>query len=351
MTIIQKSIHIIDYENRQVVKRETQEAFESYVSDLISSISNNDTSGREYKTRSNATEVIGSILALCADLNSANIVSSKMDGIAKRLLLKEVEAQEKIARTSTNVQKGSLIQALLSDEYENYFYLLANVEHTEWVDDIDFSFKTGFSKVKKTLWKSCLIDLPDISAREFHAKIYSNTVAKYWSNGFLEFDEINSDESNTRRAFKAIEAILNLGFRGVVSPDHTVIRNCFIGYLKNNDLIDYPIMVNSILKKYNPISNEISFEKIQAIRTKLLEQPQKKNFDSQFNSINSAINARIRKIYPINDGIDLKISSAIDNLPDTIQSIEDDGIKYIRIRTNNSDTYKKFQTVQLSKKS
>ena len=344
MTIIEKAIHIIDYENSQVYLRQIPETFEAYVADLISHIGSND-SVREYKTRSNATEVIGSILALYTNLESAELVSAKMDGIARRLLLKEVEAQEKIARTSTNVQKGSLIQALLlNDTEERYIYLLAKVEHTEWVDDSDLSFKTGFSKDKKTLWKSCLIDLPDMTATEFHAKIYSNTVAKYWSEGFLEFIEVSSDESNTRNAFKAIEATLNQNFRSGASPDHTIIRNHFIGYLKNNEHIDFEIMVNSILEHYQPVDDDLKPEKVQDIRIKLLEQPQKRKFDNQFNAFGSAINARIRKVYTINDGIELKVTRGIEDLPGTIQSIEENGVRYIRVRTNNETTYKKFQT-------
>lgn len=345
MTIIQKTIHIIDYDNSQVLQRVTPEAFESYVTDLISHISSND-SVREYKTRSNATEVIGSVLTLCSELDNPEVVSAKMEGIAKRLLLKETEAQEQIARTSTNVQKGSLIQALLLDDSgDGYVYLLAKVEHSEWVDDSDFSFKTGFSKDKKTLWKSCLIELPDLTDTVFHSKIYSNTVAKYWSDGFLEFDEMNSDESNTTRAFKAIEATLNQNFRGTPSPDHTVIRNHFIGYFKNNEHIDYPTMVNSILENYQPVDSEfMTQEKITSIRIKLLEQPQKKNFDSQFTPVDSAINARIRRVYPITEGIDLKVSRDITDLSSTIRSIEENGVKYIRVRTTNEATYKKFQT-------
>jgi hypothetical protein len=344
MAIIQKTIHIIDYDNSQVIPRETPDAFESFVTDLISHISSND-SVREYKTRSNATEVIGSIITLCSELDNADVVSAKMEGVAKRLLLKETEAQEQISRTSTNVQKGSLVQALLLDDRgDNYTYLLAKVEHSEWVDDSDFSFKTGFSKDKKTLWKSCLIDLTDLEATEFQAKICSNTVAKYWSDGFLEFDEMNSDESNTTRAFKAIEATLNQNFRGNPSPDHTVIRNHFIGHFKNTEHIDYPAMVNAVLENYQPVDPDfMTTEKIATIRIKLLEQPQKRNFDSQFSPVSSVINARIRRVYPITDGIDLKVNRDINDLAGTIQSVEENGVKYIRVRTTNEDTFKKFK--------
>lgn len=343
MQIKQKSIRIIDYESERILTRETPPAFETYVSELIEHIRNN-TSTREYKTRSNETEVIGSILRLCSSQNDAEAVVSKMDVIANRLLLKEVNAQDRIARTSTNVQKGSLIQALLYDEDNAVqMYLLAKVEHSEWVDDADFSFKTGFSKDKKTIWKSCLFDLSDLTGSEFHAKIYSNTVAKYWSDDFLELEEMNDDESNTARAFGAIEVILNQNFKGMSSPDHTVIRNGFISYLKNNEYVDFPTMVDAILANYSPVDESVSSEKIQTIRSKLLEQPEKRRFDSQFISINSAINARIRKVYNINEGIDLKVSKAIDDLPHIIKAVEENGVRYIKIRTNNTNTYNFFR--------
>lgn len=53
-----------------------------------------------------------------------------------------------------------MIQALLyDDERDKYTYLLAKVEHTDFVDDSDFSFKSGFSKDMKKLWKSCILRL------------------------------------------------------------------------------------------------------------------------------------------------------------------------------------------------
>lgn len=344
MKIIQKAIHIIDYENSDVISRDIPTEFESYVTDLINHISDND-SVREYKTRSNSTEVVSCILSICNGLSDENAVLSKMETIAKRLLLKETEAQEQISRTRTNVQKGSLIQALLlSCDEKKYTYLLAKVEHSEWVDDSDFSFKTGFSKDKKTIWKSCLIDISDLNSVEFYSKIYSNTVAKYWSDGFLEFDEMNSDESNTLKAFKAIEATLNQNFKGVVSPDHTIIRNHFIGYFKNNIHIDYNNMINSVLDQYQPVDSVyMTEERIKNLQNKMLELPQKRHFDKQFSPVSSVINARIRKVYPITDGIELKINSNIEDIANTVQSVEENGIKYIRIRSTNDNTFKRFR--------
>jgi hypothetical protein len=342
MEIINRSIRIIDYQNNRVYTRDTPVTFDEYVAELITHINTN-TSVRDYKTRSTATEVIGSILHILINKDDPDLVLTRVDGIANRLLHKEIEAQGRVARMNTNVQKGSLIQALLYNrEDASYTYLLAKVEHSDFVDDSDFSFKTGFSKDKKTIWKSCLIDLADPQSPEFQAKIYTNTVANYWSDDFLELDQMLSDESNTLKAFRAIESTLNRNMRGDFPRDHTIIRNAFISYLKNNEHIDYPTMVNNILGQYDPV--DLPAEKVSSLKDKILELPTKSNFDNQFTSVKSAINARIKRVYPVNVGIELKITDGIDDLANTISAYRDpDGTKYIKIKTNNEDTYKRFK--------
>jgi hypothetical protein len=347
MTIIQTSIHIIDRESNRVTRREAPEAFEAYVGELINHVRNN-ISVRDYKTQSTSKEVIRCILDLSANQESG-FISTKMIAMANRLLLKETEIQGRVGGMNVEVQKGSLIQAFLFDEAVGaYSYLLAKVEHSEWVDDSDFTFKTGFSKDKKTMWKSCLFDLSDLAADEFHAKVYSDTKAQYWSNGFLELDVMNSDEINTQKAFQAIDATLGHGFRGVICPDHTIIRNGFVTYLKNNEHIDFPVMVNFILENYQPVDTNLTqeesqamTERIQNIRTRLLEQPGKR----QFNAINSAINARIRQVYKIREGIDLRVSCAVEE--GIIQAVEEGGARYIKVRTDNEITFKKFQIASM----
>lgn len=106
------------------------------------------------------------------------------------------------------VQKGSLILALIEDEGKVLF-LLAKVEHTDFFDDSDYSIKSGFSKDTKKIWKTCLFEIDDLNSVKFLARIYSNTVAKYWWHDFLELNELQSDELNTKRAFKAVESTLS----------------------------------------------------------------------------------------------------------------------------------------------
>ena len=88
---------------------------------------------------------------------------------------------------SVVMKKGSLVQALLYDpETERYAFLLAKVEHTDFVDVSDYTFKSGFSKDKKNLWKSCIFMIDDLEADFYRATVYSDTAAKFWYDGFLE---------------------------------------------------------------------------------------------------------------------------------------------------------------------
>lgn len=346
MQIVTKSIRIIDYEAQRIYIREPPASFDEYVNELINHINENK-NVREFKTRSVDTEVIGCIRHILRTPDDAELVSEKTDSIARRLLIKEIEAQQRVARMDTNVQKGSLVQALLFDEENDLsIYLLAKVEHSDFVDDADFSFKSGFSKDKKTVWKSCMIELASLDADTYTAKIYSNTVAKYWSSDFLELDEMVSDESNTSKAFKAIESTLNRNIRNIAPRDHTVIRNAVISYFKNHEHFDYAVMLDSILSNYH--TTDLTEEKLQALKTKLAELPEKRHFDRQFSPVPSVINARIKKVYEVNDGIQIRITDEVHQLEETISAYQEpDGSRFIRIKTNNELTYRRFcSTIQ-----
>ena len=238
-------------------------------------------------------------------------------------------------------------EALITDLFlaeanqDKYTYLLAKVEHTDFVDDSDFSFKSGFSKDMKKLWKSCIFEIDDLNASIFQAKVYSNNVAKYWYDNFLELDQRVSDEVNTDKAFRAIDSALNRNIKNVAPRDHTLLRNAVIAYFKSNDYIDYDTMVQSTLENYHPV--ELEQEKMDKVIEKIRELPDKHHFDKQFNTVSSAINARIRKVYDVCQGVQLKITDAIDDFDNTITAYRDiDGNQYIKIKTDNDLTFRRF---------
>ena len=342
MDTIHKSIHVIDLVGNQVRFLEAQNDFDQYVVDLIAYVSNN-SSTRAYKFCSDATEVIGSVRALCAHQESPELVQERMGVIATRLLRTEAEVQKRVDPLGTTVRKGSLIQALLRDsDDESYVYLLAKVDHSGWVDDSDYSFKTGFAKDKKAFWKSCVISLPDLSASEYHASVYTDKSAKSWWKDFLELAEMATNEANTSNAFSAVDKALNRTLKDFPS-DRTIMRNAFISYFRNNTHIDYPAMIESVLSEdYEP--EEMPRERISELKGKLLELPEKKKFDRQFQSVPKAIQARMRRTYQVTDGIELKIIDAVENLRDKVAAGEDlDGQRFIRILTTNDATYSSFR--------
>lgn len=342
MEIISRSINIIDYENQIVSNRDIPETFNNFVIELIGYISENNRI-REYKTSSNSTEVITCVQNILTYKDSQEIFSEKSKIIANRLLMKEVNIQEKIEKMNISVKKGSLIQSLLfNDETETYLYLLAKVEHSEFVDDMDFSFKTGFSKSKKTIWKTCLIDLPDTGLEEYNAKIYVDNKAQYWSKEFLEMIELQTDETNTLRAFTEIDKVLNRNIKNDYPGDNLIIRNAFISYFRNHDHIDFVEMVDEVLGQYVP--QDMTKDVLKKVTQKIVELPENKKFDLQFNSVPQTLTARIKKVYNVYSGIQLKLLKSHDNIKEIITAHQDeDGKRYINILTDDNETFNSFK--------
>lgn len=341
MDIISTSVHLIDYENEATTKIEPPVAFEEYISELITHINSNKTI-RAFTTASKRTEVITCVLDTHGNAEETERVQENAEIIARRLLLKEKEAQARIEHLDVNVQKGSLVQALIRDEeHGGMMYLLAKVEHAGFVDDTDFSFKSGFSKDKKTIWKTCIFDLSQIDGESIPAKIYSNTEAKYWWSDFLELCPVKDDAQNTQAAFKAIDSAVSRMIEKVAPYDHTVIRNAFVSHFKTADLLDYDNMVHTVLDNYH--SDALPQEQRNALRDHLLTLPEEKEFDRQFTLVASAVNGRIKKEYPVYPGIKLQITNGIDHIADVIVSKRDpDGTEYLQIRTIDSGTFRRF---------
>ncbi|MBR2134336.1 MAG: hypothetical protein IJ851_06460 [Eubacterium sp.] len=345
INIRSKSVHIINYEKEKVERRSIPDNFNNYISELIEHINNNDIV-RNYQSRDNSTTVVSNAIKIISATEASGSVDSFFDAIANKLLIQEIAAQRRVQSMNINVKKGSLIQALVFDEsIQGNAFLLAKVEHSDFVDDVDFSFKTGFSKDKKTIWKSCLFDFSNLGAERFDAKLYSDTNAKYWSDDFLELDALQTDEENTVKSFKEIEKVLNRTIKKVATRDYTILRDHLIAYYRNHDYIDYDIMINELFTNYHP-ENEIQYDDSLHAQFlgRLSDLPQKKNFDGQFECVASAITARIRKTYSVYDGVELKVLHNIDQ--NVIEAFEDEtGKRFIKVRTDDEETFLAFKKV------
>lgn len=280
-----KSVHKIDYDAESFVEVELQPNFDNFVTELLMNINDN-VVNKAYVPSSQSTQVVTDIRSIFSLIEIDEIepeglnmrVKVYADDIAQRLFDKEKLKQEQIYHMGQNVKKGSLIQAAIKNG-DNYSYLLAKVEHSSFVDDSDFSFKSGFSSEQKKIWKTCIFNcsIENEIVTIDEAKIYVNNSGKYWADDFLELKELSTDAQNTKRAFNAIDSILIKEVKKNAPGDYTVIRNTFVGYMKRERQLDYNEMVSEILDNYD--ADTLSQENICELKNKLIELPEKKKFD------------------------------------------------------------------------
>lgn len=95
------------------------------------------------------------------------------------------------------------------------------------------------------------------------------------------------------------------------------VGKAVISYFKSHEHFDYSVMLDSILGDYQV--TDLPEEKLEVLRTKLNQLPEDKHFDRQFRPVPSVINARIKKIYEVNDGIQIRITDEVHQLEETIK--------------------------------
>ena len=102
-------------------------------------------------------------------------------------------------------------------------------------------------------------------------------------------------------------------------------------------------MIKEIVDNYDSI--ELTLDKKQMLIKKLMEQPEEKKFDRQFNAVSSEINAKMKSVvYDVNSNVQIKIIDAIDDLDATISAYRDeDGNQFIKIRADDDNTFRRFQ--------
>lgn len=352
MGIISKSIYTIDHRNENVISRDIPIQFMSYIQDLILFVDRNPNI-KNYKVRSEATQVVMNIKNIirhqseeCIDIEDIKLNNKE---IAERLLLKEKDVQVVINRMGREIKKGSLLQVLLKDdENDRYQYVIAKVDHNDFIDDNDLTRKIGFSANNKDIGKICIIETVSLDIEQINidnARIYLDSPAKYWADDFLELEEMMDDEKNTSKVFKYVQNIFSRFIKSKSPSDFTILRNSLIGKLRSGEHINYFDMIDELIGNYEPEMKEVlSPDIIGNIINLLKELPEKRGFDTQFTAVPSAIKAKIKQNYPVRTGVEISINDHVKDFREVITSWEDDhGIRYITIEATNTETYNLFK--------
>ncbi len=337
MKLLFTSFYLLDLENKQVQKKNITEDFQSFIEEYIEYAQMNE-KNKAYMIRNTSTSVVSAIQTIVLNQEQWE---EKSKEIAKKLLEAEELAQAKIYRMGSNVKKGSLIQALIEKNTDEYEYVIAKIEHSSWIDGQDLTVNYGFSKDKKSLWKSALFPIYKMDTQVVFEtiQVYSDTMAKYWTVSFLELDEQMDDSKNTYSAFKAIDSELKSAIASVSPHDYVQLSSELQNVMNTPQELDYDDCVEQILEKYHP--NEEGIEK-EVMKDCLLALPERKKFDKQFKVVPESLNNKRSKKFKLSKGIELTIRSDAIEYPEKIVSTLVDGRRVLQILCEDEDTYETF---------
>lgn len=357
MRVIYSSLHNIDLSAENPVNKVIPEDFDSYMESYIRFAATENPSSREYTeidhnyTVVNCIKQIYSLAEYGYERPTLQQIEEGIEDrilpyvttIARKLLQTEKMVQDRMGHF-TNVQKGSIVQALIEDEGV-YKFVIAKVEHSEWIDGETFQKNFGFPSENRIVWKSASFCLEAVDGNIIFTSIksYVNNNAIYWTNEFLEVKEANSDTKNTKAALSAVEAVLRP--LKIKSPqDYYNLKNSAIRELQTDQIINYPDMVGRLLDNYSAADETIDTG---ALKNKMLSQSEGGKFDTQFHADPNVVKRNKKIIFKVSPCIDLVIKESLPNWRSNFRTRRNsDGSSYLIIECNEPETLEAFPLEQ-----
>lgn len=262
--------------------------------------------------------------------------------IARRLLEKEKEAQEKYENI-TDIQKGVLLIAYCKMVEHEYKLIICKSDYSEFLEETTGNKKNGLP-TKKKIFKSFTANVSVNAAIISFDKIVTydvNTkVVKYWYDSFLDLKEQRDDAINTEKAFDAIQSKVLLPIKKNNRRDYLMLRNMTIAYFRSAGEFDINHYADEIIGKYTPVDENINKKELVV---KIKQLPGGHQFDAKFFKVPDRIKAKmIKDTIPLSKDIDLVLKKDVPDIARTIKAYEeDDGSKFIMIRSNEGYDYAK----------
>ncbi|MEX5544107.1 hypothetical protein Q1J68_00725 [Pseudomonas pergaminensis] len=259
--------------------------------------------------------------------------------LAEKLLNIEMSTDERyghLSKKDTHVKVGSFLQFTYTEK-GLLRYLGVKVDHQVILDEIDFKKKAGLGLSEK-IYKAFRIDF-DEKNQPTRFSIYDSKakLTKYWWHDFLELIEKNTDTYNTKLASEQVIAKLS-NLKVDFPQDYTALRNATIVAFKQEGTMDYFAFIDRTIASYKSDNQDFDEKKIDIIK-KLKELPQKKNFDTIFTLVPSAVPFR-KTTYRLNKDISLSITEGILNLESKIwREITLDGKDLVVIETSEAKNF------------
>ncbi|QEE24812.1 hypothetical protein CS053_10110 [Rhodanobacter glycinis] len=291
-------------------------ALETYLDQLRQEIEARPQS-RAYQLVSTTTEFATCLQATSKALDLT--VNGLHDVLANRLFRTEVDAEEKYQNLrrkehGNHLKKGSFVQILYADGAD-ITYLGIKVEHERFLDEVNFTFRTGLGEEHK-IYKACKVTVKaDGTIGSVLVFDTNATPAVYWWKQMWELSPLRSDAFNTERAIKAVVKAL-APIKKLSSSDYTLLRNTTIAAFKQSTPMRFDDFVTRTFANYEPLHEPLR-EKLPELTTKLRALPETKGFDGDFTPVPSAVPFHRVKV-DVGNGVEISYDEGMSGLSSKI---------------------------------
>lgn len=338
MQILYNTLHNLDLELDYPIWKDISVDFGEFIKNYIEETLTGKTA-KEYVVKDPNRTVVKSINEIFNNVklrDKEQKCKELTNTIALKLLNSEQDIQEQVKGISI-IQKGSILQALVKD-HDEYRYIIAKVEHTEWYDEDTFIKRYGIPGDNLKVWKSAVFGL-DSEGNITKIRCFVNTKAAYWTETFLEIKETHNDTDNTRKVLRVCGKVLNQ-IKKISPKDYYNLMNTINHEMQSDQQINYNEMLDRLFDTYEPHKEEINKE---SLKKKLIEAGSEGSFDTLFHADSKEVKKRRRITIPVSETIDVFVKEAINDWTDTFRIYsEASGEKYLMIRCDNEDTLKSF---------
>jgi len=329
----------ISRDEQQVSMIQTQRGdLDDYITALTKTINEN-TKNRHFKFKSSHKEVAVLLKEIAKDEVQSEVFFENAQKIAERLLATEITTQARQGDFN-ELQKGSLIISKYT-EGVNINFLISKVEHESFLNSDELRKQSGIPYEKGTL-KTCFIELDEetLEILDIIVTDSNSKISQYWSESFLELEELKSDELNTLHSFQAMDQYISRKVKKKSPKDYTYIRNHLITYYRGQSEFDYDDMLQTVFGEYNPEDDEID---VNTLKEEARSLPEDKSFDRVFSIEEKAIKAKIRQVHKLNKVSELRIVSGSTDFGNLIKAKEIEGVKVLQIKVENDEVFRYFK--------
>lgn len=346
----------IDVDADEIEHNEEDEFLQNvnrFVEDQLSNLYTSD-SNRQYKIKERTTQVINNIDQMLGE-NDLQSRTGLAETIARRLLNKEKDVQDRITHLDQDVQKGGLVITNFKKNDIEYIALV-KIHYIDFYEEDTFKENRGLPKkdvvLKTAICKVIDENLDDDFYLSDSTKTKGAQTAKFWWDDFLELNPLKTDKDNTRTVFSKVDQLLRNDFYKKYREDYWFLRNNLVSYLRSEDYFSLNDMTDRMLGNLNlELLNGKNDEEKQTFKegfkgkiSNLKEKNGQRVFDTEFTIDKNEVKAKIKKKITLMPNVDLNINGEVEDLKQKIVPGIDNGKKCLKIYTDTG--YDEFKSTQ-----